>query len=49
LRIKARYFTTLRELAESPEEGLEMERGSTLADLIEKTAMKYGKKGSIPP
>jgi len=48
LRIKARYFTTLRELAESPEEGLEMERGSTF-DLIEKTAMKYGKKGSIPP
>ena len=44
MRVKVRYFTTLRELAGSPEEELEMECRSTLADLIRKIAMKYGKE-----
>ncbi len=44
MRVKVRYFTTLRELAGSSEEELELENGSTLADLLKKIAEKYGKK-----
>lgn len=42
LKVKVRYFTTLRELARTREEELEMEDGSTLAELIERVASKYG-------
>jgi len=44
LRVKVRYFTTLRELAGSAEEELEIEDSATLANLIEEVASKYGKE-----
>jgi len=44
LNVKVRYFTTLRELAGSAEEELEIEDGGTLADLIKEVASKYGKE-----
>jgi len=44
LRVKVRYFTTLRELAGTKEENIEMNDGANLADLIEKVASKYGKE-----
>jgi len=43
LKVKVRYFTTLRELARTMEEEIEMENGTTLGDLLEKIALKYGK------
>jgi len=57
LRVKVRYFTTLRELAGSSEEELVMKDGATLADLIETVASKYGRearnylyeKGKVDP
>jgi len=42
LKIKVRYFTTLRELARTTEEEIEMENGTTLVDLLEKIVLKYG-------
>jgi len=44
LRVKVRYFTTLRELAGSAEEELEMGDDTSLADLIREVASKYGKE-----
>ena len=44
MRVKVRYFTTLRELAGRAEEELVIKEGSTLADLIEEVASKYGKE-----
>jgi MoaD family protein len=44
LRVKVRYFTTLRELAGSAEEELEVEDHSTLADVIREVASKYGRE-----
>jgi len=42
LRVKVRYFTTLRELAGTKEEELELKEGSILAELIETVVLKYG-------
>ncbi len=42
MKIKVRYFTTLRELARTLEEEIEMENGATLGDLLEKIVLKYG-------
>lgn len=42
LKIKVRYFTTLRELARTREEEMEMENGTLLSDLLEKIVLKYG-------
>lgn len=42
MRIKVRYFTTLRELAGRAEEIFELENGECLGDLIEIIASKYG-------
>jgi len=44
LRVKVKYFTTLRELARSSEEEIEIESDSSLGNLIEKIATKYGKE-----
>ena len=44
MRVKVRYFATLRELAESAEEEIKIEDDGTLDDLIEKVTSKYGKK-----
>jgi len=44
LRARVRYFTTLRELAGSSEEELEIEDGGDLGDLIREIALKYGKE-----
>ncbi len=44
MKVKVRYFTTLRELAGTREEELEMKGGSILAELIEKVALKYGEE-----
>jgi len=59
LKIKVRYFTTLRELARTMEEEIEMENGTTLVDLLEKIVLKHGeaafnylydrKSGAIDP
>jgi len=59
MKIKVRYFTTLRELARTMEEEIEMENGTTLIDLLEKIVLKYGetvfnylydkKSGAIDP
>jgi len=59
LKIKVRYFTTLRELARTMEEEIEMKNGATLVDLLEKIVLKYGetafnylydeKSGAIDP
>jgi len=46
LKIKVRYFTTLRELARAAEEEIEMKEGSTLVDLLKKIASKYGGEAS---
>jgi len=43
LRAKVRIFTTLRELAGTAEDEMELEDGASLAKLIEKVASKYGK------
>ena len=44
MKLKIKYFTTLRELAGAREEELEMRGGSRLAELVEKIACKYGEK-----
>jgi len=44
MRVVIRFFTTLRELAGSSEEELEIKDGGDLADLLEKTASKYGEE-----
>lgn len=44
MRVKVRYFTTLRELAGSQEEDLAIKDEATLADLVEMVASKYGKE-----
>jgi len=44
LRVKVRYFTTLRELARSAEEELEIKNNTSLADLVKEVASKYGKE-----
>jgi len=44
LRVKVRYFTTLRELAGGAEEELEIEDDASLADLIRDVALRYGKE-----
>jgi len=44
LKIKVRYFTTLRELAGCMEETFELENDVFLEDLIEKIVSKYGEK-----
>ncbi len=44
MKVKIRYFTTLRELAQRAEENLDLSEGTTLAELIEKIALKYGKE-----
>jgi len=47
LRIKVRYFTTLRELAGHAEEIFELENGECLGDLIEIVASKYGEEARL--
>lgn len=47
MRVKIRYFTTLRELAGSSEEELEPKDDATLADLIKEVALKYGEEAHI--
>lgn len=42
LRVKVRYFTTLRELTQRAEEEIEIEDNGLLKDLIEKIVQKYG-------
>ena len=42
MKVKVRYFTTLRELAGVREEELEMRSGSFLAALIGNVVSKYG-------
>ena len=59
MKTKVRYFTTLRELARTMEEEIEMKNGTTLSDFLEKIALKYGeaafnylydkKSGTIDP
>ncbi|RKY81428.1 hypothetical protein DRQ11_15445 [candidate division KSB1 bacterium] len=44
VKVRARYFTTLRELAETPEERITLSNRATLADLIETVASKYGEE-----
>jgi len=44
LKVKVRYFTTLRELAGAKEEELEIEDRSSLAQLIEMVSLKYGEE-----
>lgn len=43
MRINVRFFAVLKEMAGADSIRLEMERGSTLADLKEKLKKKYGK------
>ncbi|MEE8323075.1 MAG: MoaD/ThiS family protein [Candidatus Bathyarchaeia archaeon] len=42
MNIKVRYFTTLRELVGTREDGLELMEGSNLAELLETISIKYG-------
>jgi len=57
VKVKVKYFTTLRELAGTLEEKIILKDGAILADLIEIIASKYGeearnylyKKGKIDP
>jgi molybdopterin synthase sulfur carrier subunit len=42
LKVKVRYFTTLRELAQRAEEEFELEDSVCLGDLIEIIVSKYG-------
>lgn len=44
MRVKVKYFTTLRELSGTAEEELTIRDGANLADLIEEVASKYGKE-----
>ena len=43
MRVKVRYFTTLRELAGSAEEEIELEFDPSLARLIARVAITHGK------
>jgi len=43
LRVRVRYFTTLRELAGTAEEDVQMDNDATLACLIDELARRYGK------
>jgi len=57
VKVRVRYFTTLRELAETPEERITLKEDATLVDLIGIIVSKYGKeaqdylykKGKIDP
>jgi len=42
MKINVRYFTTLRELVGTREDGLKLMDGSSLAELIETVSVKYG-------
>jgi len=44
LRVRVRYFTTLRELAGKAEEEVIMGEGATLAELVGMIASKYGEE-----
>lgn len=44
MKVRVRYFTTLRELAGIREEELVMKGGGILIELIEKVTSKYGEK-----
>lgn len=44
MRVKVKYFTTLRELSGTAEEELTIRDSANLADLIEEVASKYGKE-----
>ena len=44
MKVIVKYFTTLRELAETTQEEFEVAEGITLASLISKIAAKYGKE-----
>ena len=44
MRIKVRYFATLRELAGRAEETFELENDACLGDLIEIVASRYGEE-----
>lgn len=46
MKVRVRYFTTLRELAGFSEEELEIGDGSTLTDLIRRITEKYGEEAS---
>jgi molybdopterin synthase sulfur carrier subunit len=47
MKVKVRYFTTLRELAGRAEEIFELENGECLGDLIEIVASKYDGEARI--
>jgi len=57
VKVKVKYFTTLRELAGTSEEELALKEGARLSDLIEIVASKYGReaqdylyvKGEVDP
>lgn len=42
MKVRVRYFTTLRELARCAEEEFELMDGTFLGDLIEMIVLKYG-------
>ena len=44
LRVKVRYFTTLRELAGTAEDEIEIEDAAPLSRLVEEIASGYGKE-----
>ena len=44
LKIKVRYFTTLRELAGTKEEDLEMKEEISLAQVIDEISLMYGEE-----
>ena len=46
MKVRVRYFTTLRELAGFSEEELEVGDVSTLTDLVRRIAEKYGEEAS---
>ena len=43
MKIKIKYFTTLRELAGRAEEEFSIDDGTTLEDILKEVASKYGK------
>lgn len=44
MKVKVRYFTTLRELSGTREEELEITKGSTLNELLDLVSVKYGEE-----
>lgn len=44
MKVKVKYFAIFRELTNKREEELEVKEGSTVKDLLEVLAEKYGKK-----